>query len=99
MISPTRVVALGHDGAAIDRHQTAELWMHPRAMQTLVEILPEELPVALEDLSVAVADDQVLERPMSEALRLPVEALFKGGPLTTGQIDEDEAPQSSTATS
>ena len=70
MLAPTGVVALGHDGAAIDRHQAAELEVYPWAMQTLVEIVPEELPVAPENLSVAVADDQVRERPMIEAPRL-----------------------------
>src|SRR5439155_2264599 len=90
MVLPARVVALGDDAAIIDWHQLAKLGVDTRAVQALLEVLPEDLPVASKGAPVAMADDQAFERPVVEARRRRAEDLRHRRRVPT-EMDEDEA--------
>src|SRR5690348_15781131 len=54
VLTPVRIVALSHDAAPIDGHQAGECGMHIGTMQALIVVLPEHLPVALQNRSATV---------------------------------------------
>src|SRR5579862_4345643 len=54
VIPPVRIVAALEKRAAIDRYELRKARMHAGAVQALVVVLPEDLPVALDGLVEAV---------------------------------------------
>ena len=63
----TRIVARLQQRPPEDRHQLRELGMYAGAVQALVVVLPEHLPVALDELARAVTHDQRI--PICQASR------------------------------
>ena len=91
MAFPLRVVVARHQPAAVDRHQLRQMLVHARAVQALVEVFPENLPVAVHDLGEAVTRHQFLERPVAEIAGGRVEARSRACAGRGVEIDEDEA--------
>src|ERR1700733_1805340 len=87
MFFPLRIVALLQQPAAEYRHELGELHVHSRTMQALVVVLPEDLPVALHLLHKNVANAQIAQRPVSQAVEWQVEVLLQGWRIR-GQSDE-----------
>ena len=63
---PFGVVVARHQAAPIDRHQFGQVLVDAWAVQALVEVLPENLPVAVHHLAKDMAADQLLQRPVGE---------------------------------
>jgi hypothetical protein len=88
---PFGVVVPAHQAAAVDRHQPRQVLVDARAMQAFVEVLPENLPVAVHHLAQHMAAHQRFQRPVAEIAGGGIEGCLRraGGVLL--QIDENEA--------
>lgn len=91
MLCPFRVVMPRHQPAAVDRHQLGQVFVHAGAMQALVEILPEYLPVAVHYLPQGMPDDEVFYRPVGEVAGARVEAVPECRARFFRQVDEHHA--------
>src|SRR5580765_8637264 len=90
MVLPGRIVTPLEQRAAEDRHQLRKLGVYVGAVQALVVVFPEDLPVALDCLAQRVADSEAPHLPVIEAREWQVKALGEGGRIV-GEGDEDEA--------
>ena len=77
MRGPLRIVALLQQTATEYRHQLREFRMHAGAVQALVIVFPEYLPVALNGFLQNMAYDQFRERPGIEAIQGQIEDLLE----------------------
>src|SRR5262249_45214739 len=90
MVLPARIIAWLEQRAPEDGHELRELRVHRGAVEALVVVLPEHLPVALDGLAQAMPDGEGSELPCLEAAERQVEALLKGW-RTLAERDENEA--------
>ena len=89
-LRPVGVVAFPDDSAAVQGHELAQARVNPRTVQAFVEILPEDLPVALDGLGEHVTHGEILERPGIEPVERRIEIPVEGGRILQGH--EHEAP-------
>src|SRR6185503_20010791 len=78
-------------GVPEERRDVAELGMDGRAVEALGEVLEEELPVRLHVHDDALADAEIGEAVVPEALRQVTQGLVKRRGAVPREVDEDEA--------
>ena len=91
MKRPVRIVVRAHQPAPVDRHQLRQMPMDVRAVQAFVEILPEDLPVAVHHLGEDMPGRQVLQRPIRQVGRALVEGFRDRVLCALVEIDKHEA--------
>src|SRR5215468_10703409 len=90
--TPTGRPSMLHDCPPEYRHQLREPWVDARAVQALVVVLPEHLPVALNGLGHAVADDELIELPVAEPLERYVDTGREGRRIGSERREHEAVP-------
>jgi len=66
--------------------------MHARAMQALVVIFPEYLPIAVDGLEQHMAHDQFAERPRIEPIQGQIEQRLEGRRIVRQRNEDEPVP-------
>src|SRR5262249_29166043 len=78
VLLPVRIIVLVLQPPPENGHQSRKAWMNSGAMQTLVVVFPEDLPIAGDRLLKAVADDEFLQVPAIQSIQGLIEGRAEG---------------------